>query len=227
LTSTKMTSMAPTRRSAGGRLSANALASALAVFLSGCHQMPGHVITEATTTVASAEQSAYPSSPPNLVESAAPAQASTLDLIRRAEAATVGDYEYATFTDDKAPLAHHPGTVTFTTPSENITCGWRTDGTGSLACGLKQRTTPAPPRPSDCEEYLGWSTNYVKLDASGATDGYCAGGIPIPYRGNKLPYGTALIAAEFGCLSEEKGVTCAHFSTGSGFFLSREQFKAL
>lgn len=83
---------------------------------------------------------------------------------------------------------------------------------------------------STVENETAWRTDghrRYKLDPSGPADGLYTGGLPIAYRGNNLPYGTALIASEFGCLSAESGVTCAYLTTGSGFFLSREQYNTI
>ncbi|BBZ35906.1 hypothetical protein [Mycolicibacterium confluentis] len=62
------------------------------------------------------------------------------------------------------------------------------------------------------------------LSADGAEDGVCTGGVQVPQEANVLPYGSALISCDFGCASEENGLTCVHLPGGRGFFVSRENF---
>lgn len=115
--------------------------------------------------------------------------------------------------------------VAFMTPSANIACNWSvTNPTGELGinCAAKERTSPPPARPANCE--LNWATSYVQLHPDGVVnDGVCTGGVLTPSIANTLPYGSALVAGDFGCLSAEAGVTCAHIPSGRGFVLSREK----
>lgn len=131
-------------------------------------------------------------------------------------------YDMASFINESGPLQRFPGSANFDTPSGNITCTWESTGDGPLRCEISERSSTPPPRPADCD--LSWATRYVELTSAGAQDGVCTGGIATPYRANVLPYGTALIVGQYGCLSEFTGVTCRHLPTGRGFFASRERF---
>lgn len=115
--------------------------------------------------------------------------------------------------------------VAFRTPSANIACTWdpgAETGETAVTCSAKDRTSPPPVRPADCEN--NWATSYVQLGPDGSVDnGVCTGGVLVPSIANTLPYGSALVAGDFGCLSAETGVTCAHIPSGRGFVLSREQ----
>lgn len=139
-----------------------------------------------------------------------------------ARQADPGGYDMASFSNESGPLQRFPGSANFDTPSGNITCTWESTGDGPLRCEISERTSSPPPRPADCD--LSWATRYVELTSAGAQDGLCIGGIATPYRANVLPYGTALIVGQYGCLSEITGVTCRHLHTGRGFFASRERF---
>jgi hypothetical protein len=120
-------------------------------------------------------------------------------------------YDMASFINELGPLQRFPGSTNFDTPSGNITCTWESTGAGPLRCEISERTSAPPPRPADCD--LSWATRYVELTSAGARDGLCTGGIATPYRANVLPYDTALIVDQYGCLSELTGVTCRHLPT--------------
>jgi hypothetical protein len=121
-------------------------------------------------------------------------------------------------------MTNEPGQVAFITPSANIACAWSpTDPTGTigLTCSAKERTSPPPARPADCG--MNWATGYVQLGTDGKVEnGVCTGGVLSPSIANVLEYDSALVAGDFGCLSAEKGVTCAHIPSGRGFVFSRE-----
>ncbi len=153
-------------------------------------------------------------------------QNSLIGAVRSAPQKSPTEYEYGDMMENPGPpvLPSTTGRVTFDSPSSNITCEWPIAAEGSLICGLKQRSTPPPLRPADCAEYLGWGKTFVHLDSAGASDGVCAGGVPISNRGNVLPYGTSLIAGAYGCNSSEDGVRCVHLATGQGFLVSRTRF---
>ncbi|MGV0715828.1 hypothetical protein ABQE93_10520 [Mycolicibacterium sp. XJ662] len=162
---------------------------------------------------------------PGMAPSPIPEEPATpLSAVRQAPAVNPADYEQSSWTT--GPLRPTPGFFTFTTPSGNITCTWEQTGGDRLICGLKARSSEPTPRPASCEDYLAWNTNHVTLTAAGAVDGVCTGGAQVPSAANELQYGLALIAGDYGCLSEEAGVTCVNIESGSGFFVSREQFIA-
>lgn len=150
------------------------------------------------------------------------------DVLGGAQQVPVEDY-YGKAWSAGDPLTPSPGAdmVTFDTPSGNITCSWYLDVTSDppLNCDISERASPAPARPADCGPGPGWATNYVRLTSQGAQDGVCTGGLQTPWAGRVLPYGSALVAGEFGCRSDESGVTCVHLPSGRGFVLSRKAFR--
>lgn len=143
----------------------------------------------------------------------------------RADEATYHDMSW----NSGGPLTYSEDSVSFRTPSGNIGCLWyvQTDmDIDQVVCHLAVRDTPPTPKPADCGPGPGWATDHVVLEPTGATDGICTGGLQVPLAANVLPYGSALVAGDYGCLSEEAGVTCAHTGTGRAFFVSREKFEA-
>ncbi|WP_255065256.1 hypothetical protein [Mycolicibacterium arenosum] len=138
------------------------------------------------------------------------------------------DFHDMSFGGDKPEdMTESSSMVAFITPSANIACNWSlTDPTGELGinCDAKERTSPPPERPANCE--LNWATGYVQLHPDGVVEnGVCTGGVLTPSIANTLPYDSALVAGDFGCLSAEAGVTCAHIPSGRGFVLSREELR--
>jgi hypothetical protein len=118
-------------------------------------------------------------------------------------------------------------TVEFATPSGNIECEWGGIHTDLICYASVRNTPPPPPTPPDCEETQSWVTEYVRLGETSAENGVCTGGVLHDYRqGSTLPYGSSLLNGDFGCLSEERGVTCVRFSTGRGFFLSKDDYRS-
>lgn len=132
-----------------------------------------------------------------------------------ARQADPGGYDMASFINESGPLRRFPGSANFDTPSGNITCTWESTGDGPLRCEFSERISAPPPRPVDCD--LSWATRYAELTSAGARDGLCTGGIATPYRANVLPYDTALIVGQYGCLSEFTGVTCRRLPTAEAF----------
>lgn len=142
--------------------------------------------------------------------------------VTRVDAST---YEYLSW--GGPPMVHHSDTASFVTPSGNITCHWWTDDANvPLYCEVAERNTPPTSRPASCGEGPGWITTYVQLSTEGSQDGVCAGGIMVPVEANVLSYDTALVAGPYGCVAREDGVTCIHLPTGSGFMVSRNEFRA-
>lgn len=138
---------------------------------------------------------------------------SPVDVVTSAPKVSVGGY--------RTGFSSQPA---FRTPSGNIECEWMA-GSG-VVCYVKERTSPPPPPPGGCGE-ITWVWNYVRLDRGEVSNGVCTGGIlHNSGTGNVLSYGSALIEGDFGCLSEERGVTCVRVSTGKGFFLSRQEFRS-
>jgi hypothetical protein len=146
--------------------------------------------------------------------------------ILRARQVRADDYHKMSFGGETPEsMTDQPGQVAFITPTANIACNWSpADPTAELGlnCLAKERTSPPPARPADCR--YSWATGYVRLNPDGAVeDGVCTGGVLTPSIANPLAYGSALVAGDFGCLSAESGVTCAHIPSGRGFTFSREK----
>lgn len=133
--------------------------------------------------------------------------------------------DYQSFSwDPTSPMRYWPDAFAFQTPSGNISCTWQDSGDSRVVCSLKTRYTAPPARPASCEEYMAWAIDHVVLSAQGAADGVCTGGVQVPQRSRVLPYGSALVSGDYGCSSEESGVTCVHLPSGRGFLVSRELF---
>lgn len=158
------------------------------------------------------------------VQPSQPPEQQPKDLLLSAPPVNTADYELSSWTKEGS-LTKSPGqsSITFDTPSGNITCHWGYEADDRLICFIGNRMTPPPSPPPDCDTASqSWAVDFVSLDADGARNGLCTGGLPIPLRGAVLPYGSALIAEPFGCLSEESGVTCIHLETERGFKVSKE-----
>lgn len=196
------------------------IALAVAACASTEQSSPQTAASSDTPTTSATTASATSSS-----ATAAPASGPVADILNAKQAAPEGFHDMSFGGDTPESMTTEPGQVAFSTPSANITCNWSlTDATGTLGlnCSAKERTSPPPARPADCE--MNWATGYVQLGTDGKVeDGVCTGGVISPTMANALDYNSALVAGDFGCLSAESGVTCAHIPSGRGFVLSREE----
>lgn len=189
------------------------------------------LITLSASACAAEEQtstqttSSAPTTTSSDTTSAAPTPSGPVADILDATQVRPEDYHDMSFGGDSPESMTQSPQVAFITPSSNIACNWSpADPTGDLGlnCHAKERTSPPPDRPADCE--YSWATDYVQLNPDGSVeDGVCTGGVLTPSIANTLPYGSALVDGEFGCMSAEAGVTCAHIPSGRGFLFSREK----
>lgn len=200
------------------------------LFLAGCSFLErGQPKPAAPPTVTETVVTAQPSLPavatPKSPTLPAAADGSPTAIVGRAHQVDPADYQQMAWGTNMA-MRHTPGEYAFQTPSGNIGCIWRTEADTRLVCYLATRYTNPAPRPASCPENAGpgWSTDHVVLTAAGAEDGICTGGLQVPPVAKVLPYGSALTAADYGCVSEEAGITCVHQPSGRGFFVSRERF---
>ena len=119
----------------------------------------------------------------------------------------------------------------FETPSGNILCGYAHDkAQANIGCVVKSGLRPQPPpRRPGCSPAI-----TVALQATGrafTTDGECPGedAPETPYVGSGsakvLAYGATWSGGGLRCTSDAVGLTCRNTS-GHGFFLSRERWRA-
>jgi len=119
----------------------------------------------------------------------------------------------------------------FKTPSGNIVCyhspGPKDMPRASVACGIKSGLKPAPPR-GKCEEG-GYADDRVTLLATGRVEVPSCAGDPGALTGETvarvLAYGQTRSGGGIRCTSAATGLTCRNTS-GHGFFLSRERWRA-
>lgn len=186
--------------------------------------------TEQSSPQATPSSSASATTTVSSSVTAAPPPSGAVAEILGAQQVRPEDFRDMSFGGDKPQdMTPSSGMVAFMTPTSNIACVWSPANPNvepRVVCSAKERTSPPPARPADCQE--AWAKNYVQLNADGVLqDGVCTGGVLVPSMANVLPYGSALIADQFGCVSAENGITCAQMTNGRGFFLSRESLKSI
>jgi hypothetical protein len=200
----------------------------LALTVSACASTEQSSPQTTTSPSASTSSSATPTAASSTT--AAPPASGPVAEILGAVQVRPEDFHDMSFGGDKPEdMTPSSGMVGFMTPSSNIACVWSPDNPNvetRLICSVRERTSPLPARPADCQN--AWATSHVQLNADGVLqDGVCTGGVLVPSVANVLPYGSALVADQFGCLSAENGITCANMTNGKGFFLSRESLNAV
>jgi hypothetical protein len=109
------------------------------------------------------------------------------------------------------------GPTHFQTPSGNIGCYLVA---GGVRCDIRERDWTPPPAPAPCELDYGQG---IYLDRTGASF-VCAGDTTLGGPAT-LPYGASSQRGRFLCESAEDGVTCTDVNTGTGFFISREDYR--
>lgn len=164
-----------------------------------------------------AGEPASPASPATTTTAPPPAAAGPLDRLRAAPAVTPADYRGLDWggTGTLVAPSGGPNQVAFESPSGNIRCIW-SDASFPLTCDVAVRADEPSEPPGGCGE-ISWAPNYLHLSADGLEDGFCTGGQEVPLGATVLPYGSALLFLDFGCLSEQSGVMCVHLPTGRAF----------
>ena len=89
-----------------------------------------------------------------------------------------------------------------------------------MRCDIVSKAWSAPPPPQPCT--LDYGSGIV-LDNARA-DFVCAADV-VGSDHEILQYGTSAQRGDFRCDSAPEGVTCRQFSTGHGFFVSRESYR--
>lgn len=121
----------------------------------------------------------------------------------------------------------------FKTPSSNIVCSYfihigSRASESNVACVIKSGLRPAPTR-RPCQDG-GYAGDRVYLRVTGRVDVPSCAGDPGPYvyvdMARVLGYGKTWKGGGLRCTSAEAGLTCRNTS-GHGFFLSREHWRAL
>ncbi|MFC7447113.1 hypothetical protein [Rhodococcus daqingensis] len=124
---------------------------------------------------------------------------------------------------DSSPAAPTIG-FHFTTPSGNIRCSTPKDPT-VLLCEVSDHSYPSATKPADVKEPCQWFPDYAMLTGEGVGKGVCLPR-PLVTRGSRvLPYGSSIRMGDFGCLSTEDGLLCAHQVAGHGYQLSRDALR--
>lgn len=198
----------------------------MALIASACGSTERGSPVAADATESSASSSSSTTQTTSASTTTAAAASGPVAEILAARQVNADDFHDMSFGGDKPEdMTRNDGAVAFVTPSANIVCSWSPGsetGETAVMCSAKERTSPPPARPANCQ--MAWATSYVQLNSSGSVDnGICTGGVLVPSIANTLPYDSALVAGDFGCLSAEAGVTCAHIRSGRGFVLSREE----
>ena len=103
----------------------------------------------------------------------------------------------------------------FKSPSGNIHCQYFD---GEVRCDIAQLSSPAPPKPRDCE--LDWGQAFAVAINSRSGMRICHGDTAMDDSLPVLAYGSVWRRGGFSCTSEQTGVTCSN-ALGHGFALSR------
>jgi hypothetical protein len=218
----------------GGLARTIAICAAVGGLLAGCSGAKAptaapDVPAIPTTAAPAPTNQTIPSEPPttSTTSTAAPAPAApstdARTKVNSADPVDPAEYHSADWGGQGQLYSSPGGGVFFQTPSGHIVCNWGGGGDG-LVCGAKNRGNPPPEDPS-C--HLSWITDYVNIGSNGVLNGMCVGGIMTPYGAVVLPYGKVLRFNDFGCLSEQSGVTCVSLSAGQGFQLSQRTFNVI
>jgi hypothetical protein len=105
----------------------------------------------------------------------------------------------------------------FSTPSDNMRCGWAEDG---VVCSLLEYEFSSP-KPADCD--LGWDSSVTSL-GSGVEVGLCSGERIGAWYQDEVPvmeYGQTFFYSQIACSLARDGLTCWNTETHHGFKLSR------
>jgi hypothetical protein len=96
---------------------------------------------------------------------------------------------------------------------------------GEARCDIKNRNWSPPPTPKTCPPEVDYGQG---LDVIGSGQGgfVCAGDTAIIEGSPALAYGTDTVVGPFRCFSRTNGMTCENTSTGHGFFISIQDYRA-
>jgi hypothetical protein len=117
------------------------------------------------------------------------------------------------------PVVH---LATFKSPSSNIGCMIIA---GTARCDIKQKSWSLPPRPSTCPQIVDFGQGLI-VTGSGPGHLVCAGDTTLDPSARVLPYNTDTAVGAFRCQSRTDGMTCTDASTGHGFFISIQSYRA-
>lgn len=182
--------------------------------------------THSSTPTGSATTGARPTSGPGTMPPPSGSTSTAPSVVAFALAGSPvapSGYERGTFATGQ-PLQPTPGSVQFTTPSGNITCGMAGPATtASVSCLVAEASYPTPDKPADCP--LNWAATALSIAAGRAHRGLCLGGAPFPPVSSVLPYGSTLRYGPIACRSDAAYLACADVDTGHGFEVSRTVVK--
>ena len=96
---------------------------------------------------------------------------------------------------------------------------------GVARCDISKREWSPPPRPASCPHIVDFGQG-LEVGRSGPGRFVCAGDTALDPTGTPLAYGTASRFGSFTCVSRSTGMTCTDPTTGHGFFISIQSYRA-
>jgi hypothetical protein len=111
---------------------------------------------------------------------------------------------------------------TFRSPTGTIGCVLLD---GIARCDIAKRDWSPPPRPASCPNVVDFGQG-LEVGHSGSGRFVCAGDTALDPTGTPLGYGTASQFGGFTCVSRSTGMTCTDPTTGHGFFISIQSYRA-
>ena len=96
---------------------------------------------------------------------------------------------------------------------------------GTARCDLRNRSWSPPARPSSCPKIVDFGQGLI-VTGSGPGHLVCAGDTTLDPSAKIVRYNTDTVVGSFRCQSRTSGMTCTNTSSGHGFFISFQSYRA-